>query len=324
MDLRRNEKGQERCLIVAELSGNHSGFFERALLLLTAAKWAGADAVKVQMFKPEQLTLRRQDAAFRVPHGLWKGRTLFDLYQRAATPYEWVPVLKQVAEQLGLLFFTSVYDPETVQIARDLGIDVLKIASYELDYTELLEAVAKSGAAVLMSTGNHDFPAIYRAKETLRPARKRLWLLHCVSAYPTPPDQANLMTLLDLSRYVQGRVGLSDHSPGIAVPIASVGYGARIIEKHLKLDDHCLDAPFSLNAQQFAEMVQGVRAAEAARGQVAYGSPGVVIGKYLDGRWVRTINPKHQTKEHTWRASMESRSLSPAEPEVLDDVSSND
>jgi pseudaminic acid synthase len=272
------------CIVVAEMSANHHQDFGKAVEIVLAAKWAGADAVKVQMFTPE---IGSDDL---IESGPWKGLTLRQLYEKAQMPYRWVPKLKAVAEELGLFFFTSVYDLDTVDVAFEMGIDTFKISSFELPYLPLIDKAAKTGKTVILSTGMAEFPEIWKAIRAARNHTKDIWLLHCVSDYPADPDKMNLRTIMDLSRYCKGQVGLSDHTKGIAVPVTAVGMGARMIEKHLKVDDLGLDAHFSLNPMEFREMVQAVRAAEASVGKVVYGGEKKYRRVEENGVWRRKIN----------------------------------
>lgn len=282
---------QRKCLVIAEIGANHSGQYETALNLILGAHWAKADAVKVQMFRPEQMTFDRDDEKFIVRQGIWKGRKLMDLYQEAAMPYDWVPLLKAVAERLGMLFITSVYDPETVDIAVDMGIEILKIASFELSYEELVKKVSSSGKELIFSTGAHDQRQVWKSIQMSRQAYKRRWLLHCVSHYPTKPEECNLKTIRDLGRYNMGKVGFSDHTEGIHIAPLAVAHGARIIEKHIKLNDECLDYAFSITPDSFRTMVQYIRDAESSTGRIWYDSVSCVKREYIGGKYVRTATP---------------------------------
>ena len=274
---------QETCTIVAEMSANHCQRFEKAVEIVLAAHWAGADAVKVQMFTPDM------GSHEIIRDGPWQGQTLYDLYSKACMPYEWVPKLKAIAEELGLFFFTSVYDLETVDIAKEMGIDTFKIASFEILYLPLIEKAADVGKTVILSTGMAEFTEMWAAIRAARNHTKDVWLLRCVSQYPADPKDMNLRTITDLSRYCYGRCGVSDHTLGIAVPVVSLGMGARMIEKHLKVNNDSLDASFSLNPQEFKYMVDSVRVAEAAVGKVSYGGEKQFRRVEQDGQWIRKV-----------------------------------
>lgn len=273
---------------VAEMGANHCQSFARAVEIVQAAANAGADAVKVQMFKPEEMTLDRSD--WVIQNGPWEGMVLYDLYEQIAMPYDWVPVLKELAEKLGLLFFTSVYGPETVDIALDMGIEAFKIASFEVPYEELIRKVGKTKKTVIVSTGGSTDSEVWKASRWLyQSGCKDYWMLHCVSEYPAV--DMNLRTLSDLHRRYQGKVGLSDHSIGHINAVMSVAYGARMIEKHLNPDGYWTqDAEFSVSKKEFARMVQDIRLAEKAEGVVKYGDgKGPFRRRNVDGRMLRTV-----------------------------------
>jgi sialic acid synthase SpsE len=278
---------RENVVVVAEMSANHCQDFSTAVELVLAAKWAGADAVKVQMFTPDVMA-DPNDAV--VQEGLWQGKTLYEIYKKACMPYEWVPKLKGIAEELGLFFFTSVYDLDTVDVAEEMGIPAYKISSFEIPHIPLIEKVAKTGKTLIMSTGMADFEEMWKALKTARNHTKDVWLLHCVSQYPADPKEMNLRTIMDLGRYCRGKAGLSDHTLGISVPVTAVGMGAQMIEKHLKVNEFGLDAAFSLSPSQFKEMVEAVRAAEASIGGVKYGGKKKFRRVEKDGKWIRTVN----------------------------------
>ncbi len=279
---------KKKVWIVAEMSANHCQDFSMAVDIVQAAKWAGADAIKVQMFRADEMTYDRDDWVIKdMP---WKGRKLYDLYKEAAMPYDWVPILKSIAEELGLLFFTSVYGLETVDIAIDMGIEAIKIASFEIPYTDLIRKAGKTGKTVLLSTGGSDYRQIWAAKQHLyQVGCKDYWMLHCVSEYPA--KEMNLRTMTDMHRLYQGRVGLSDHSLGWVAPVVATGYGARIIEKHLMLEGTpSLDAGFSLIPSEFREMVENIRLAEQAEGVVKYGDgKGPYRRREVNGQMVRVV-----------------------------------
>jgi sialic acid synthase SpsE len=280
---------RERVCVVAEISANHCQRFEVAVELVLAAHYAGADAVKIQMFTPDAMTLDSDAPEFMIKEGLWKGRRLYDLYKQSALPYEWVPKLKDIADELGLLFFTSIYDETTVEVCEEIGIPIYKISSFEIPYLPLIEKVAKTGKPVIISTGMADYEEMWQAIRTARNHTKEVWALHCVSEYPAQPKDMNLRTIMELGRYTSGRCGLSDHSLGITIPIMAVGMGARMIEKHLKVNNSGLDAEFSLTPNQFADMVDAVRVAEASIGACMHGGDKKFRRKQVDGRWIRTV-----------------------------------
>jgi len=274
------------CFVIAEIGANHQQSFRNACELIYAASEAGADAVKIQMFRPESLTLDKDDKRFRLTNGPWKGQTLFELYQKAYLPYEWVPKLKELADGLGVKFITSVYDTDTVDIAEKMEIEAYKIASFEITELDLIAKVALTGKPVFISTGTASAAHIVKVKETI--GHKKVAFLKCTSQYPAAPETMNLKTILDMRRWL-GTVGLSDHTQTIAVPVAAVALGARIIEKHLKIGEEGLDASFSIDPIHFTAMVAAIRTAEKALGNVVYGGKAILRREKVSGKSVRVI-----------------------------------
>lgn len=262
------------CYIIAEMSANHGQSFESALELVRAAKRAGADAIKLQTYTPETITIDSRRPEFLIGKGtLWEGRNLYELYAEAYTPWEWQPKLKAEAEKLGMDCFSTPFDDTAVDFLEGLNVPAHKIASFELVDTELLKKVAATGKPVIMSTGMATLAEIDEAVRMLREAGcTQLALLKCTSAYPSLPEDMNLRTIPHLSEAFQVPVGLSDHTLGIAVPVAAVAVGACIIEKHLTLrrGGGGPDAAFSLEPAEFCAMVDAVRVAERALGKVRY------------------------------------------------------
>jgi len=259
--------------MVAELSGNHGGVLTRALHLIDAAKEAGADAVKLQTYTADTLTLDHDGPGFRIEGGLWAGRRLHDLYREAATPWAWHERLFAHARALGLTIFSSPFDDGAVALLERLGAPAYKIASFELIDPALIRRAAASGRPLVLSTGMATLGEIEAAVETARSASAAgIILLHCVSGYPTPPEESNLRTLAHLAAAFGLPVGLSDHSPGLAVPVAAVALGAVMIEKHFVLAraDGGVDAAFSLEPEEFRAMADACRTAFAALGRVDY------------------------------------------------------
>ena len=261
--------------VVAELSANHNQEFERAVQIVHAAKGAGADAIKLQTYTPDTITLRSDRECFRIKGGtLWDGRTLHDLYGEASTPWEWHPRLQKVAAKLGLDFFSSPFDESAVDFLETLKVPAYKIASPELVDLPLIERVARTGKPLIMSTGMATREEIQEGVEAARRAgSKEIALLKCTSAYPSPPEEMNLRAIPELAGLFGVPVGLSDHSSGIAVPVAAVALGACIIEKHLTLSrsDKGPDSAFSLEPEEFRAMVDAVRVAEKALGRAQIG-----------------------------------------------------
>lgn len=260
--------------IVAEMSANHNGDFQKALRLLRAAKEAGADAVKLQTYTPDTLTIDCDKPPFLIKGTLWDKRRLYDLYGEAYTPWEWHPKLKAEANRLGLDLFSTPFDETSVEFLERLKMPAHKVASFELVDLPLLRKVGATGKPVIMSTGMATLAEIRESASVLRRAGcGGLILLKCTSAYPAAPEEMNLRTIGDLSRRLQVPVGLSDHTLGTAVPVAAVPLGICMIEKHFTLDRSAPgpDSAFSLEPAEFRAMVDAVRTAEKALGGIRYG-----------------------------------------------------
>lgn len=260
--------------IAAEMSANHCQSFEHAVKVVEAAKAAGADAIKLQTYTPDTLTLDCREDTFRLAQGtLWEGKLLYELYGEAYMPWDWQPKLKRVADELGLDCFSTPYDRSAVDFLERMSTPVYKIASFELVDPMLIRYVAQTGKPVIMSTGMASLAEIDEAVRTFREAGGRqLALLKCTSAYPAPPEEINLRTIPHLARAFGAPVGLSDHTLGIAVPVAAVALGACLIEKHFTLSrsDPGPDSSFSIEPHEFKAMVEAVRIAEKALGGVTY------------------------------------------------------
>lgn len=261
--------------IVAELSANHRQSFDEAVKLLHAAKEAGVDAVKLQTYLPETMTLNARDRGFRVGSGTpWEGRTLYELYKEAYMPWEWQPKLKRVADSLGLTLFSTPFDPSAVDFLEEMNVPAYKIASFEIVDIPLIRYAASTGKPLILSTGMASLGEIEEAVAAARAAgASAVALLKCTSAYPAPPEAMNLRTIPHLAQAFDVPVGLSDHTLGIAVPVAAVTLGACIIEKHFTLSRSVAgpDSAFSLEPHEFKAMVDAVREAERALGKVHYG-----------------------------------------------------
>lgn len=273
--------------IVAELSANHGGDFDTAVKLIHAAAQAGADAVKLQTYTADTMTIPCELPAFRHrTSSLWANKTLYDLYVEAATPWEWQPKLQQIATRLGLTLFSSPFDVSSVDFLETLNMPAYKIASFELVDIPLLKRVATTAKPVILSTGMATVAEIDEAVRTLRNhGTGEIALLKCVSAYPASADEMNLATLPHMAELFCCPVGLSDHSLNLAVPISAVVLGGCIIEKHLTLSRTLPtpDAGFSLEPAEFAIMVKEVRTTEKAIGKVTYG-PGASEGESVGFR----------------------------------------
>lgn len=261
------------CCIIAELSANHNGSIERAESILRAAADAGADAVKLQTYTADTLTIPCDNEYFRIKGTLWEGRTLHDLYQEAHTPWEWTPRLMALAKDLGMDCFSTPFDATAVDFLEKCGVSRYKIASFEVVDIPLLKKVAATGKSVIMSTGMATLGEIDEAVRALRDnGAGELTLLKCTSAYPALPEEANLRTIPHLAQAFNCKAGLSDHTMGSAVSVAAVALGAVVIEKHFTLSraDGGPDGAFSMEPQEFKQLVLDVRTAEKALGRVCY------------------------------------------------------
>lgn len=260
--------------IIAELSANHVQDFNLAVKTIEAAKRAGADAIKTQTYTADTITIDSNYEYFHIKHGtLWDGETLYQLYQRAYTPWEWQPKLKEVANELGLCFFSTPFDDSAVDFLEELNIPAYKIASPELVDIPLIRRIASTGKPVIMSTGMGTLDEINEAICAIRESgNDQIVLLKCTSAYPAPAEEMNLNTIPHLAKTFHVPVGLSDHTIGIDVPIAAVALGACIVEKHFILS-HSIKGPdnaFSMEPREFKIMVDSIRTVENALGEVSY------------------------------------------------------
>lgn len=260
--------------IIAEMSANHKQKFEVAVEILKAAKDCGADAVKLQTYTPDTLTINSDNEYFKIKDTLWKGETLYNLYKKAYTPWDWQPKLKEIADELGIILFSTPFDRTAVDFLEKMEVPAYKVASFELVDIPLIEYIASKGKPIIMSTGMATFEEISEAVEAAKGARaKDIALLKCTSAYPAKVEEMNLKTIPHLSQKFNVVSGLSDHTQGIAVPVASVALGASIIEKHFTLSRSKggPDAAFSLEPKEFKTMVEAVKTTEKALGTVHYG-----------------------------------------------------
>ncbi len=271
----RSIGGGQPPYIIAELSGNHNGRIERAFRLIEAAKEAGADAVKLQTYTADTITIDHAGPGFVIEGGLWHGRKLYELYREAHTPWEWHPALFEHARKVGIACFSSPFDSTAIDLLEQLGAPAYKIASFEVVDTPLIRDAAKTGKPLIISTGMANADEIGEALAAAREGNRdcEVILLHCVSGYPTPHEEANLARIPALAARFGAPVGLSDHSLGTEVAIAAVALGAVAIEKHVTLAraDGGPDAAFSLEPHELKALATCARTAHAALGRPDYG-----------------------------------------------------
>ncbi|BAK78301.1 N-acetylneuraminic acid synthetase [Pseudogulbenkiania sp. NH8B] len=263
-----------KTFIIAELSANHGNSLENAIKTVHAAKKCGADAIKLQTYTADTMTLNVDDEIFKINQGtIWDGTTLHKLYQEAYTPWEWHAAIQAEAEKEGLVFFSTPFDFTAVDFLETLNVPIYKIASFEINDIPLIEYTASKGKPMIVSTGIASLADIEEAVNACRRVGNHdITLLKCTSSYPAPVEEANLFTIPNMAQTFGVKVGLSDHTMGHAVPIAAVALGASVIEKHFILDRSIggPDASFSMTPDEFKLMVDGVRQAEVALGKVSY------------------------------------------------------
>lgn len=264
----------DRCFVIAELSANHGHSLETALATVRAAKACGADAIKIQTYTADTITLDCDNDYFQIRQGtIWDGTTLHKLYQQAYTPWEWHAAIQAEAHREGLVFFSTPFDLSAVDFLETLEVPLYKIASFEITDIPLIEYAASKGKPMIISTGIATLADIDAAVQACRRmGNQDITLLKCTSSYPAPAEEANLLTIPNLAQTFGVKAGLSDHTLGHAVAIAAVALGARVIEKHFILDRAIggPDASFSMTPGEFGSMVEGIRQAEAALGEVSY------------------------------------------------------
>lgn len=267
-------QNKNRTFIIAELSANHNGSIETALETVRAAKRAGADAIKLQTYTAETMTLDCKKDLFMINQGsAWDGEYLFDLYKRAYTPWEWHKQIFDLAKEEGLVCFSSPFDNSAVDLLEELNAPIYKIASFEITDIPLIEYTASKGKPMIISTGIADIPDIELAIEACkRMGNNDITILKCTSAYPADPKDANLSTIEDIKSRFNVKSGLSDHTLGIEAPMIAVAMGATVIEKHFILNKSIggADAHFSLDEKDFKSMVDAVRLTEDIMGKVDY------------------------------------------------------
>lgn len=276
MQIKRRKIGATApAYVIAEMSANHAGSLENAKEIIYAAKESGADCIKVQTYTPDTMTLNCDKEYFYVQDGLWKKEHLYELYGKGCMPWEWQAELKELAEKIGIDFFSTPFDKSSVDFLEEIGIEFYKIASFELVDIPLIRYVASKGKPVIMSTGMGSLAEIEEAVEAIRmEENKNIALLKCSSAYPAVTDQMNIRTINDMKERFGVPVGLSDHSFGSFGATTAVAAGASIIEKHFCISRAIKnpDAAFSMEPNEFKEMVDNIRLTEMALGNVSYGA----------------------------------------------------
>ena len=290
----------DRVFIIAELSANHNGSLETALETIKAARRSGADAIKIQTYTADTITLKCDQPDFKISGGtLWDGRYLHDLYQEAFTPWEWHQQLFKATADEGLVCFSSPFDKTAVDFLESLSCPIYKIASFEITDIPLIEYVASTGKPIIISTGIAEKVDIDRAVDAcFRQGNKQITLLKCTSSYPAPIEEANLSLMVQFGEDYPVSVGLSDHTLGYLAPVIATSLGAEVIEKHFILDRSIggPDAAFSLNETEFTEMVQQVRLTEQALGLAAYS----LTPKQAAGRvFARSLYPTQEIAKGT-------------------------
>jgi pseudaminic acid synthase len=265
----------QRVFIIAEMSGNHNQSIDRAYEIIDAAAEAGVDAIKLQTYTADTITINCDNEYFRIKESeLWSGQTLYELYQKAYTPWDWQPKLKDYAEKKGLIFFSTPFDETSVDFLEKMNVGLYKIASLEIVDIPLLKRVAKTGKPVIMSRGASTIADIELALKTLKEnGSGPVAVLHCLSSYPAESETMNLKTIKDIMEKFDVVSGLSDHSLDREVDIASIALGASIIEKHFTLSrEEGVDASFSLLPKEMKELVKAIRKTEDALGEPFYGT----------------------------------------------------
>ncbi len=263
----------KKTYIIAEMSANHAGSFERAKEIIYAAKESGADCIKIQTYTPDTMTIDCNKDYFYLDSGTWEGENLYHLYEKAYTPWEWQADLKAEAERIGIDFLSTPFDKTAVDFLEGLHVKAYKIASFELVDIPLIDYVASKNKPIILSTGMGSLEEIEEAVSTIRKYHNQIILLKCSSAYPAITDEMNLNTMVDMQKRFDLQCGLSDHSMGALGAVAAVAMGASVIEKHFCLSREIRnpDSSFSMEPAEFAQMVKDIRTVEKAKGNVYYG-----------------------------------------------------
>ena len=263
-----------RCFVVAEVSANHGQNFKRAVMMIKTAKKCGADAVKFQTYTPDTLTIDVNNKYFQITHPKWGGQTLYQLYKKAYTPWNWFAKLKKIADDFGILFFSTAFDKTSVDFLEDLNVPLHKISSFELVDLPLIEYMAKTKKPLMMSTGMATISEIKEAVSAAKAAgAKQIILLKCVSSYPAKSEEMNLQTIPHMRKLFNCPVGLSDHTLGIGASVAAVSLGSKIIERHFTLSRKIRtpDSFFSIEPDELRNLVEVIRVVEKSLGSIHYG-----------------------------------------------------
>lgn len=320
----RKISAESPAFVIAELSGNHNQDLGRALAIIEAAGESGADAIKLQTYTADTITMDCRNQYFATQAGsLWEGRTLYDLYQEAHTPWEWHEKLFQKAEDCGLICFSSPFDKTAVDFLEQLNAPAYKIASYEINDIPLIRRAARTGKPVIISTGIAALSDIELALQTCREeGNQDVILLKCTSAYPAPYHEMNLRVIPHMAETFQCMTGLSDHSYGTEVAVAAAALGAKVVEKHLTLSrqDGGVDSDFSMEPEEFARMVREIRNVEAALGTVTY----ELTAKQMESkRYSRSLFAAEDIRKGQAFSESNIRSVRPGygiEPRYLDEI----
>ncbi len=314
----------DKVFIIAELSANHGGDINIAKETIRAAKRAGADAIKMQTYTPDTMTLNSSKDDFIVQGGtIWDGKNLYELYKEASLPWEWHKELFDEAKREGLICFSTPFDLTAVDFLEDLDCPIYKIASFEITDIPLLKYVASKGKPMIISTGIADYNDVKLAIETCREEGcVDITLLKCTSSYPAPIEEANLIMIKQFGKDFNVKVGLSDHTLGSLIPVISVAMGAKVIEKHFILNKEIggPDASFSMDEKEFTEMVIKVRQAESALGKITYDlTPKQISGK----RFSRSLYVSKNISKGNCISHQNVRSVRPGfglEPKYLEEI----
>ena len=264
----------DKVFIVAELSANHNGLIDKAINTIIAAAISGADAVKLQTYTPDSMTINSKKNDFIINNGsIWDGENFYELYKKAYTPWEWHEKLFEVAREEGLICFSTPFDKSAVDFLEELHNPIYKVASFEITDIPLIDYIASKDKPMILSTGIAEKSDIELALRTIRIRNSnKIVLLKCTSSYPAPIDEANLLTLTDYTKSFGVIPGISDHTLGITAPVVATALGAKVIEKHFILDKSIggPDSTFSLDQNEFSQMVKNVRDAEKSLGKIEY------------------------------------------------------